>query len=51
MTHEFGHWLILNDINDSNCLAVTMDGTIGHGELIKIDLDIADEEAINWQYP
>jgi len=51
VTHELGHWLYLNDINDSNCRDVTMDYSSGHGELIKIDLDIADENAVNWQYP
>ena len=51
VTHELGHWLYLNDINDSNCTTVTMDYSVGHGELIKIDLDVADEDAVNWQYP
>jgi hypothetical protein len=51
VTHELGHWLFLNDINDSSCDHVTMDHDIGFGELIKIDLSAADENAINWQYP
>ncbi|HLO13823.1 MAG TPA: matrixin family metalloprotease [Anaerolineales bacterium] len=51
VTHEFGHWLFLKDIKDTNCEQVTMDDDIGFGELIKIDLDTADENAINWQYP
>ncbi len=50
MTHEFGHWLHLYDIADSNCTHVTMfesdfDGTD------YLNLDIADENAINYQYP
>jgi len=28
-----------------------MDHDAAHGELIKIDLDSADIEGINWQYP
>ena len=51
MSHEFGHWLFLDDINDVNCTHVTMDYSIAKGELIKISLETADEEAINWQYP
>lgn len=51
VTHELGHWLLLIDINDSSCADVTMDYSVGHGELIKIDLHTADENAINWQYP
>jgi hypothetical protein len=35
VTHELGHWLYLNDINDSNCRDVTMDYSSGHGELIE----------------
>jgi len=53
-THEFGHWLFLNDITPASnpgCTQVTMDYDIGFGEIMKITLDIADENAINWQYP
>ena len=51
VTHEFGHWLFLEDINNSNCTHVTMDWSIGYGELVKINLEAADIDAINWQYP
>ncbi|WKZ36921.1 MAG: hypothetical protein QY332_03155 [Anaerolineales bacterium] len=51
MTHEFGHWLLLNDIYDINCSHVTMYGGISTGETNKISLETADKEAINWQYP
>ena len=51
ITHEFGHWLILIDINDSSCIQVTMDHDIGFGEINKISLDTADENGLNWQYP
>jgi hypothetical protein len=51
MTHEFGHWLYLHDMYDATCTHVTMDHDIAPGEVIKMTLDIADENAINWQYP
>ena len=49
MTHEFGHWLRLLH---SGCTSATMYFAItSYGEIKKITLDIADEDAINWQYP
>ncbi len=51
VTHEFGHWLMLIDITDSNCTHVTMYESTYLGDIGKITLDIADENAINWQYP
>jgi hypothetical protein len=51
MTHEFGHWLFLDDIKDANCNYVTMYGYIGLGEINKITLDVADKDAVSWQYP
>ncbi len=50
-THEFGHWLMLNDIHSTDCAPVTMYYSISRGEIDKITLDIADENGINWQYP
>lgn len=51
MTHEFGHWLWLDDINNSNCGHVTMDWSIDFGQINKIGLANQDKNAINWQYP
>lgn len=53
MTHEFGHWLFLYDIDDTdgNCASVTMYHRTDYGEINKITLDMHDEEGINWQYP
>ena len=51
VTHELGHWLQLEDIYDQNCSHVTMHGSAALGEINKITLDAADQEAINWQYP
>jgi hypothetical protein len=51
MTHEFGHWLYLDDINETNCTHVTMDWSAALGEIIKITLEIEDKTGINWQYP
>ena len=48
VTHEFGHWLFLNH---SSCTDTTMYAYFAHGEIYKIDLDTADIDAINWQYP
>jgi hypothetical protein len=50
MTHEFGHWLELGH-PDSTCTDATMYVYIYAGEIKKITLDAADEQAINWQYP
>jgi hypothetical protein len=50
ITHEFGHWLYLNH-SGANCTEATMYNSAIHGELKKISLDPADENAINWQYP
>lgn len=51
ITHEFGHWLELKDIETSGCEDVTMFGSADFGEIKKITLSNADIEAINWQYP
>jgi len=51
MTHEFGHWLFLQDITTSGCTDVTMWYSIPHGETSKIDLEDADKNGINYQYP
>jgi hypothetical protein len=51
MTHEFGHWLYLDDITDSSCSDVTMYWSIGTQTTNKIDLETPDIGAINYQYP
>lgn len=51
MVHEFGHWLYLADMYDTNCAEVTMYGYSSTDETKKITLETADEDAINWQYP
>lgn len=51
ITHEFGHWLLLKNITDPSCNHVTMYGYFDVGEIFRIDLDIADINALNWQYP
>ncbi|MFZ5858595.1 MAG: hypothetical protein ACOYZ6_17340 [Chloroflexota bacterium] len=55
MTHEFGHWLSLDDVptydDGVNCTAVTMFGGVSPGETNKMTLEAADIEAVNWQYP
>jgi hypothetical protein len=51
MTHEFGHWLELEDTYSESCNSVTMYGNIGVGDIGKISLSIHDEDAINWMYP
>lgn len=51
MTHEFGHWLYLDDMKDASCNQVTMYHTVAFGETLKITLDSADENGINYQYP
>jgi hypothetical protein len=51
VTHELGHWLFLDDIDNAGCVNVTMKRTIGHGEIMKISLDANDKSAVNWQYP
>jgi hypothetical protein len=51
VTHELGHWLFLDDIDNTGCVNVTMKRTIGHGEIMKISLDANDKSAVNWQYP
>ncbi|MBL8101642.1 MAG: matrixin family metalloprotease [Anaerolineales bacterium] len=53
MTHEFGHWLHLEDIYDSNCTDVTMYHYIPplNGETKKITLEQADINGANYQYP
>jgi hypothetical protein len=51
VTHELGHWLLLKDIKATGCSHVTMYGWFDVGEVFRIDLDIADINAINWQYP
>lgn len=53
MTHEFGHWLYLDDIIDSNCSDVTMYAWVvpNSQEVKKIDLEIFDIDGVNYQYP
>lgn len=52
MTHEFGHWLQLEDIADANCTEVTMYEYIPlNGEIKKITLEQADINGANYQYP
>lgn len=50
MTHEFGHWLLLEDLN-ALCLQATMFTGISEGEINKITLEIPDKNGVNWQYP
>ncbi len=50
-THEFGHWLFLYDIYDSNCDDATMYYATAKGEDSKSDLSPYDVEGINYQYP
>jgi len=50
-THEFGHWLFLYDIYDSNCDNATMYYATAKGEDSKSDLSPYDIEGINYQYP
>ncbi len=50
MTHEFGHWIQLEDIIDTSCSHVTMYQEIIN-QMGNISLDIADENGINYQYP
>ncbi len=51
MTHEFGHWLDLNDQYGGSCTEVTMYGYIALGETKKQTLETADRDGISWQYP
>lgn len=51
MTHEFGHWLKLDDIYETGCGDVTMWHGISYGETKKVTLELADITGANWQYP
>ena len=51
MTHEFGHWYMLDDVDTSGCEEVTMWHTIANGEIKKTSLEDSDIEGANWQYP
>lgn len=51
MTHEFGHWLVLNDLNGGGDTEKTMYGSIGFGETKKRSLDTDDINGINAIYP
>jgi hypothetical protein len=51
VTHELGHFLQLEDMFTESCSSVTMYRYVNPGEIKKITLDVADMEAINWQYP
>lgn len=55
MTHEFGHWLQLEDINIPGCEDVTMWWGVppppNAGETKKISLESADINGANYQYP
>jgi len=51
MTHEFGHWLDLDDVYEIDCEHVTMWNSGDYGEISKITLSWSEFNAINWQYP
>ena len=51
MTHEFGHWLYLQDIKNTSCSAVTMYWQSGYGDTLKSSLVSYDINGIAWQYP
>jgi hypothetical protein len=51
MTHEFGHWLSLDDLVGIECSNVTMFFSVNPGDTFQITLDTPDIEAVNWQYP
>ncbi|MBL8091411.1 MAG: hypothetical protein KF758_02410 [Anaerolineales bacterium] len=51
MTHEFGHWVWLLDIDTPGCEDVTMWHEGDYAETKKITLESADINAVNWQYP
>lgn len=52
MTHELGHWYMLDDIDSpSSCKEITMWHKIAAGEIKKTRLEPADIEGANWQYP
>lgn len=55
VTHEFGHWLYLDDLDqNSGCNNAMMYYAIARGDgvtLSKIDLTVFDINGINYQYP
>jgi len=52
MTHEFGHWLYLDDMGvNSGCNDATMYYSISRGEDKKESLAPSDIDGINYQYP
>lgn len=51
MTHEFGHWLSLDDVYGIECSHVTMFGGVSPGETNKTTLEPEDIEGVNWMYP
>jgi hypothetical protein len=54
MTHEFGHWLMLEDIYTSGCTDATMWYAVppeGAGETKKESLETPDINGMNYQYP
>jgi hypothetical protein len=54
MTHEFGHWFMLEDISTSGCEDATMWHAVptdGAGETKKESLETPDKEGLNYQYP
>lgn len=50
-THEFGHWVFLQDISKSGCREVTMYYQAGPEEVNKETLEGADVEGLYWAYP
>jgi hypothetical protein len=50
-THEFGHWLDLNDLSDSSDTEKTMYYSISYGELKKRSLESDDIAGIRSIYP
>lgn len=51
MTHEFGHWLVLNDLYGGGDTEKTMYGYVSTGETKKRSLDADDINGINYIYP
>lgn len=51
MTHEFGHWVYLDDIHQEGCEHVTMWYQGPPGETLRISLEFPDMEGLRWKYP
>lgn len=50
MSHEFGHWLILEDVIDPGCSTQTMYAASPPGDIGKRFVEAHDKEGVNWQY-